>query len=214
MRKIILFEGFVDKPPKQFFSNLIQELAEEKIEIIDFLRKERGKKSFIAIGRDSKKAIKETMIIWNENRKIRPKIIIAYSYGIVPAIYLANQIYPKQIVLICCPLAPDTLKWNSFEKPLLLFPKTFPGYAEMESDEFWLKIWNDLYWLKTEGVSITFVIPPVYQGHHQDGRIKYSKETIEKMNETGRIAILPIGGHLAAVKETRNIELIKTIIKK
>lgn len=210
-KSVLLFSGFTQGPPEKDFRNLLKQLSSLPANLeaitIDYLKKE-GKRSFLVTRKTAIDAKERTIeIIRKEN--IKPEEMITWSYGIIPAI-LASTYMPglKKIIMVSPVFGQGSIKWKWYEKILLLLPKIFPGFREMESERFWQGIYSRLRILKEKGLKLVFLIPP----GHQDGRIKYSSEAIAEMKRTGQVIELPKPGHRAAVNDEENIKKISNIL--
>lgn len=219
-RTVLLLGGFSGRSPAEQFVKVIPKIEEAGFEpkIIDYLWSAREERFFPLIGRDAKNAAKEA----EKHMKavVRKKnIVITYSYGIFPAVYMIDslKLTPEKMIVIVPPFGTNTIRWKWYEKILLAFPFWFPGFAELREEDFWEEIFKKLKSIKKWGTKITFFIPPenrIGYGLHADGRVFYLNAEIEKMRELGEIEVLPIGGHRDAIKGDSNIDLINQILKR
>ncbi len=178
-------------------------------DIIDYLKKPRVEKSIIGWNLAKAVEVAKTII---EAKKLRGKRnAFVYSYGLPVVSKLSKELNFDTMVVYAPVFGPGTIRWKWYQKIFLKLPRLFPGFAEMESKKLWEEIFANLSRLKQEGIKIIFLIPPEKNGSHQDEKVKYTKEDIERMKIFGEVRKLPEPTHYIEGQNLKEVE--KCILK-
>ena len=210
--------GYSPRPAAKQLENIIKVFQKAGINffLIDYLAAAMKELFFPLTGRNMANVVDEAISLMKAiGTEKQIDALLAYSYGAPVAINAISKTKRKikKLILIAPVFGVGTIKLKWYEKILLKFPRLFPGFAEMESQEFWDSIFHNLKQLKDDGTEITFFVSEKHEGSYQDGRTIYMDQVIEEMKKYGKVKILPEPGHRAAVENINNIEEVKKVFE-
>ncbi|MCK5044182.1 hypothetical protein KAR26_00440 [Candidatus Parcubacteria bacterium] len=209
-RNLVLVPGFSMETPEKRLGGLFPFLHKNNInfDIIDYLAKVIAEKSLIGWNLD--KAVEEARVIIKAKKLRARSNAFVYSYGLPVVSQLSEELNFDTIIFYAPVFGHGTVVYRENETQFLADPVHFPGFAELESKNFWHKIWYGLMEHKKNGTKMIFFLPPENKLRiRQDGRTEYTKKIVEEIETFGEVRTLPEPNHYI---EGNNLEEIKKCI--